>query len=989
MFIFTILLIAGSSNVWAWSEVEATVVSEPAAGGFVYVSSSNSAPGSYTLTTDNSTQTKQGFSTKVTFTFYRFVKAQNGYTFKGWADDNNVNSGSSSSSWSLVGENLFSTTKYTSYAIFARLTADKSSVAYDATTVGQSAQQTITITHAHAGKITANISGDNASDYSVSSATPVANSVSEGTQSVTITFTPTCNGTRTATLTLHSDNGLNDVVITLTGEGTLNPQTLTWDNEPIDPNMTLGSTLSISATATSGLPVTYTSSAPDIISVNGNTLTANKVGTAVITASQTGNCTFAPAENITKEFTVNDKATPVFWLNNNPDQTEADLKVGESITINIENTTDALQVTCGAELAYTKGEGMLTITALAATDNATITLTQPETATIFSATRTFTLHITKNTASLTHNLLTDYKVDDEIAFTDLYTATNTEVEVSVLSSDESVIKVEGDRLHAVGAGTATITISQAENYKWTALSTEQTVTVSKYANTIVWSFAGENADSKTLSYNETIAVACTSDNTDIESSPITIAQTAGENIATYNAEQQTITASYNNGTATWTVSQPENYKYLAAEATITVTVAAIQGGCDIINNSNEFDVPWNSTKGETTWTDINAAAQLTFDAKMQFWSTGNMEIEAYINGNWTKIQSIGTGSLSSDSYNTFSYDLAAEVQGIRFKNAGTLARYVKNVKVTRRQHLTPSTTILTLPANEIGGQTTASFTLTWSSCADEIRLVSDNPKFTIDNPVISTNGGSGTANITVTYSSDEMENATATLTLYTPYQQTTIALTATTGKKTQSISWSDCPSTIEANADITLTATAQTPVHIISSDSAIAYVENGKLLVITCGTVTLTAIAEESEIYESDTLSRGITITPLTPEVTSLPIASAIRIGQSFNESVLTGGTANVEGYFTWDDSDDNYILVSTEGEYTAYVMFVPANINWYTILHNIAVSVTVQDGPSTDLRNTVNAASSSAPQKVLLNGAIYIIRDGRMYDMQGRLLRK
>ncbi len=869
------------------------------------------------------------------------------------------------------------------------MTADKSSLAYSATMVGQSAQQSITITHAHAGKITANISGDNASDYSVSSTTPVANSVSEGAQSVTITFAPTCNGTRTATLTLHSDNGLNDVVITLTGEGTLNPQTLTWDNEPVDPNMTLGSTLNISATATSGLPVTYTSSAPDIISVNGNTLTANKVGTAVITASQTGNCTFAPAENITKEFTVNDKATPVFWLNNTPDQTEADLKVGESITINIENTTDALQVTCGDELAYTIGEGVLTITALAATDNATITLTQPETATIFSATRTFTLHITKNTASLTHNLLTDYKVDDEIAFTDLYTATNTEVEVSVLSSDESVIKVEGDRLHAVGAGTATITISQAENYKWTALSTEQTVTVSKYANTIVWSFAGENADSKTLSYNETIAVACTSDNTDIESSPITIAQTAGENIATYNAEQQTITASYNNGTATWTVSQPENYKYLAAEATITVTVAAIQGGCDIINNSNEFDVPWNSTKGETTWTDINAAAQLTFDAKMQFWSTGNMEIEAYINGNWTKIQSIGTGSLSSDSYNTFSYDLAAEVQGIRFKNAGTLARYVKNVKVSRRQHLTPSATTLALPANEIGGQTTASFTLTWSSCADEIRLVSDNPKFTIDNPVISTNGGSGKANITVAYSSDEMENATATLTLYTPYQQTTIALTATTGKKTQSISWSDCPSTIEANADITLTATAQTPVHIISSDSAIAYVENGKLLVITCGTVTLTAIAEESEMYESATLSQDITITPLTPEVTSLPIASAIRIGQSFSESALTGGTANVEGYFTWDDSDDNYIHVSTEGEYTAYVMFVPANINWYTILHNIAVSVTVQDGPSTDLRNTVNAASSSAPQKVLLNGAIYIIRDGRMYDMQGRLLRQ
>lgn len=994
MFISTILLIAGSSNVWAWSEVEATVVSEPAAGGFVYVSSSNSAPGSYTLTTDNSTQTKQGFSTKVTFTFYRFVKAQNGYTFKGWADANNVNSGSSSSSWSLVGKNLTSTTKYTSYAIFARLTADKSSLAYSATAVGQSAQQTITITHAHAGKITANISGDNASDYSVSSTTPVANSVSEGAQSVTITFTPTCNGTRTATLTIHSDNGLNDVVITLTGEGTLNPQTLTWDNEPVDPNMTLGSTLNISATATSGLPVTYTSSAPDIISVNGNTLTANKVGTAVIMASQTGDCTFAPAENITKEFTVNDKATPVFWLNNTPDQTEADLKVGESITINIENTTDALQIACGDELAYTKGEGVLTITVLAATDNATLTLTQPEAATIFGGTRTFTLHITKNTATLTHNLLTDYKVDDEIAFTDLYTATNSEVEVSVLSSDEAVIKVEGDRLHAVGAGTATITISQAENYKWTALSTEQTVTVSKHANTIVWSFAGEHANSKTLSYDETIAVTCTSDNTDTENSPISITQTAGEDIATYNAEQQTITASYHNGTATWTVSQPENYKYLAAEATITVTVAPIQGGCDIINNSNEFDVPYNSTKGETTWTDINAAAQLTFDAKMQFWSTGNMEIEAYINGNWTKIQSIGTSSLSSDSYNTFSYDLAAEVQGIRFKNAGTLARYVKNVKVSRRQHLTPSETTLALPANEIGGQTTATFTLTWSSCADEIRLVSDNPKFTIDKPVISANGGSGTANITVTYSSDEMENATATLTLYTPYQQTTIALTAATGKKQQTITWDDDIATLPVDTGaLALNATAQGNITYTSSNPQVAYIDGNTLHIVTYGTVTLTAAAEETDQYQSTTITRDITITALTPEILSNPTISILTVGQSLSYAVITGGEASTEGMFVWADDEDIDTPFSEAGQYPVHLQFIPYNTDWYTTVSNIELTITVIPNVSTSVISapsdgTLNASSDTA-QKILHNGHVLILRGEQVYDVQGQLLRK
>ncbi len=996
MFISTILLIAGSSNVWAWRGAKAIVKSEPANGGYVYVSKNNSAPSTYDKTNEESTQ-EENKTGSTTFTFYRFNQAKSDYTFKGWAESTSTNSGTLSSSVGISANTAwwgsYATTTY--YAIFARMTADKSSLAYDATTVGQSAQQSLTITHAHAGKITAALSGDHASDFSVSSTTPVANSVSEGTQSVTITFAPTCNGTRTATLTLHSDNGLNDVVITLTGEGTLNPQTLTWDNEPIDPNMTLGSTLDISATATSGLAVTYTSSAPDIISVNGNTLTANKVGTAVITASQAGDCTFAPAENITKEFTVNNKAVPTFWLNNTPELTEADLKVGESITINIENTTDALQVTCGDELAYTKGEGTITVTALAATDNATITLTQPETATNFSATRTFTFHITKDTATLTHNLLTDYKVDDEIAFSDLYTATNSEVEVTVKSSDETVIKVNSDRLQAVGAGTATITISQAENYKWTALTAEQTVTVSKYANTIVWSFAGESGNSKTLSYNETIAVACTSDNTDTENSPIAITQTAGEDIATYNAEQQTITASYRNGTATWTVSQPENYKYLASEATVTVTIAAMTTSCDIVNKADAVEIGNGKTGNEIIWTDIDAASTLTFEAgKTMATAIGDMEIYANYAGEWRKIQSIAVGDLEGSwgtpTYKSFSFELDKEVQGVRFKNTGSYSRFVQNVRISRLEHITPSTTNLALPANEIGGQTTANFTLTWSSCADEIRIVSDNPHFTVNNPVISTNGGSGTADITVTYSSDEMETATATLTLYTPYQQTTIALTASTGKKTQTIAWDNLPASMPANtAAIALDATAEGSVTYVSSDPDIAYIEGNMLHIVRYGNVTITATAEETEQYMSATLSQDITITPLTPEVTSLPVASAIRIGQSFSESVLTGGTANVDGFFIWEDNDDNFTPVSTQGEYTAYVMFVPTDINWYTILHNIAVSVTVEDGASTDLRNTVNAASSSAPQKVLLNGTVCIIRNGVMYDMQGRLLRR
>jgi len=53
----------------------------------------------------------------------------------------------------------------------------------------------------------------------------------------------------------------------------------------------------LSATASSGLPVTYTSSNPDVATVNGTTVTPISVGTTVITATQAGNASFFPASN--------------------------------------------------------------------------------------------------------------------------------------------------------------------------------------------------------------------------------------------------------------------------------------------------------------------------------------------------------------------------------------------------------------------------------------------------------------------------------------------------------------------------------------------------------------------------------------------------------------------------------------------------------------------------------------------------------------------
>ena len=285
-FLILAALVLTSNSAWAWRGAKVIVKSEPANGGKVYVSDSNNGSGTYGTSSEKEQSNLWDVSTS-TFTFYRFYSTNSNYVFKGWATATSSNSGTTTSSTSVsAGKIATSVPSTTYYAIFARMTADKSAVSFGSINVGQKSDaQTITITHAHAGQITASLSGTNAGDFAISTTTPVSNSVSEGTQAITVTFAPTCNGTRTATLTLKSNNGLSDVNISLSGEGLSNAQTLAWDNEPIDVNMIVGQTLNISATATSGLNVTYASDANDVLSISGNTLTANKVGTATITAT--------------------------------------------------------------------------------------------------------------------------------------------------------------------------------------------------------------------------------------------------------------------------------------------------------------------------------------------------------------------------------------------------------------------------------------------------------------------------------------------------------------------------------------------------------------------------------------------------------------------------------------------------------------------------------------------------------------------------------
>jgi trimeric autotransporter adhesin len=127
-----------------------------------------------------------------------------------------------------------------------------------------------------------------------------------------ISFTPTVAGNLSGTLVLI-DNALNaaspgymaqSIILSGTGTsaGTGNlQQSITLDAIPAQ---TINSTVALTATASSGLPVSFNSNTPGICTIAGSAASLLAFGTCTVQANQIGNSVYAAAPTVTQSFTV-------------------------------------------------------------------------------------------------------------------------------------------------------------------------------------------------------------------------------------------------------------------------------------------------------------------------------------------------------------------------------------------------------------------------------------------------------------------------------------------------------------------------------------------------------------------------------------------------------------------------------------------------------------------------------------------------------------
>ena len=145
-------------------------------------------------------------------------------------------------------------------------------------------------------------SGANASDFTINQTVLPTTLNYNQTTTFSVTFTPTALGNRIAQLSILNNSSVNPFIINLEGVGIKNNQTITFNALA---QKTFGDApFTLSATASSGLPVTYVSSNTAVATISGNTVTIVGSGTATITASQAGNGSYNAAADVAQTFTV-------------------------------------------------------------------------------------------------------------------------------------------------------------------------------------------------------------------------------------------------------------------------------------------------------------------------------------------------------------------------------------------------------------------------------------------------------------------------------------------------------------------------------------------------------------------------------------------------------------------------------------------------------------------------------------------------------------
>ena len=486
-----------------------------------------------------------------------------------------------------------------------------------------------------------------------------------------------------------------------------------------------------------------------ILKANGATLNANSETTTItVTQPETYKWT---GKTLPKEVIVKKYPTDFNWLLQNT------YYVGETITSIFTKTNNSLPSTiASSDSTIVKVEnnqlialraGKVRITVSQAVDRKWVAFTHEKEITIIKRNTNFQLL-----------LGTTYYVDDRIAKSNIYSKANENpLPVSIVSSDPNILEYDAttQQLIARTAGKATITVSQAKDTTWTDFNQSLEVTILKH--NIVATINPDKAvwnDLVTNPFAATSTHPVSGQVTPIDNDNFNVEQRGNEHIALMDTNTRNIQTFYTNGDVNFLITRPEDRKYNALNQTLTLHVNQSTLSCPVLEDNKERE--WSTISNSGSYTIPSGTPDsLFFQAKrtaiLGLSNTSNFYAEySTDNSNWTKAMTINLSS--TDTWYNLKCDIPATAKYVRFstETGATGGKQIRNVRVTRAKSLTPSESPVKLSVTSIGTPEQKTFTLKWSTCADEILLTNSNPHFKLNTYRIQPTNNEGSAAITVT-----------------------------------------------------------------------------------------------------------------------------------------------------------------------------------------------------------------------------------------------
>jgi hypothetical protein len=272
-------------------------------------------------------------------------------------------------------------------------------------------------------------------------------------------------------------------------------------NFPAIAAQTVGTPLSLSATASSSLPVSFASTAQSICTVAGTTATFVASGTCTIQATQAGNTTYAAAPMVPQSFIVNGEAQTITF------GTIASQAVGTPLTLSA-TASSTLAVSFASTTQSVCTVAGTTATFIA-TGTCTIQATQSGNSTYAAATmvpQSFTVEAEGQTINFP--TIVTQTVGTPLT---LSATASSNLAVSFASTTQTVCTVAGTTATFIASGSCTIQATQAGNTSYAAAPmVPQSFTV--------------NGEAQSITFNNPTAQA-------VGELPLTLSASASSNLA--------------------------------------------------------------------------------------------------------------------------------------------------------------------------------------------------------------------------------------------------------------------------------------------------------------------------------------------------------------------------------------------------------------------------------------------------------------------------